>query len=322
MTAAPCLATSGRISSSRSSSPVTEFTSALPSYTASPASSASTTEESMQIGRAVAFWTTCSMFWSSSASSTSGIPALTSSMSAPASVWATASAVTVDRSPPRSCSAKALRPVGLMRSPMMQKGCVGPIVTVLDRECRTVSMRLVPFGSGLDAQSLTELGDARVLAEGDEVQTRDPGQRPGVVGELAGDVEALVLLVGRRLGPGDEVGRHLDAGDLVVHELERQGASHDEDRGDERAARGEARRGRLGHERLEALGHEADLELEEAGAGVGLLRGAGDADAERRRAGVLDRADQQVRRRREHAAREVAAFRQPPRDRDELGRVQ
>ena len=31
ITAAPCFATSGRISSSRSSSPVTEFTSALPS---------------------------------------------------------------------------------------------------------------------------------------------------------------------------------------------------------------------------------------------------------------------------------------------------
>ena len=31
ITAAPCLATSGRISSSRSSSPVTEFTSGLPS---------------------------------------------------------------------------------------------------------------------------------------------------------------------------------------------------------------------------------------------------------------------------------------------------
>ena len=31
ITAAPCLATSGRIASSRSSSPVTEFTSALPS---------------------------------------------------------------------------------------------------------------------------------------------------------------------------------------------------------------------------------------------------------------------------------------------------
>ena len=76
------------------------------------------------------------------------MPALTSSMSAPASTWATASFVTVDRSPSRSSSAKTLRPVGLMRSPMMQNGCSAPIVTVLDRERRTVSMRLVPFGSG------------------------------------------------------------------------------------------------------------------------------------------------------------------------------
>src|SRR3954471_24763453 len=253
------------------------------------------TEESMQIGRSQASCTVRSMFCSSSASSTSGMPALTSSMSAPASVWAMASAVTVDRSPPRSSSANVLRPVGLMRSPMMQKGCVGPIVTVLDRECRTVSMRLVPFGSGLDTQSLTELGDARVLAEGDEVQARDPGQRAGVVGELARDLEALALLVGGRLGARDELRRHLDPGDLVVHELQRQGASHDEDRRDERAAGSEAGRGGPGHERLEALGHEADLQLEEARAGVGLLRGAGDADAERRRAGVLDRADQQAR---------------------------
>src|SRR3954453_8187480 len=280
------------------------------------------TEESMQIARSVAFWTACSMFCSSSASSTSGMPALTSSMSAPASVWAMASAVTVDRSPPRSSSANVLRPVGLMRSPMMQKGCVGPIVTVLDRECRTVSMRLVPFGSGLDAQSLTELGDARVLAEGDEVQARDPGQRAGVVGELAGDLEALALLVGGRLGPRDELRRHLDPGDLVVHELQRQGASHDEDRRDQSAARGEAARAPPRHERLEALGHEADLQLQEARAGVGLLRGAGDADAERRRAGVLDRADQQPWRRVEHAARQVAALGEPARDRDELGGVE
>ena len=47
ITAAPCRLTIGRIASSRSCSPVTEFTSALPWYAASPASSASTTEESM-----------------------------------------------------------------------------------------------------------------------------------------------------------------------------------------------------------------------------------------------------------------------------------
>src|SRR3954447_18825175 len=264
------------------------------------------TEESMQIGRSVAFWTTRSMLCSSSASSTSGIPALTSSMSAPASVWATASVVTVDRSPPRSSSANTLRPVGLMRSPMMQKGCVGPIVTVLDRECRTVSMRLVPFGCGLDAQSLTELGDPGVLAERDEVKALDARQRAGVVGELAGDLEALALLVGGGLGAGDELRRHLDARDLLVDELQREGASHDEGRRDQRAAVGEAGRDRLGDERLEALGHEADLQLQEPRAGVGLLRRARDPMPERRRTGVLDRADEQPRRRIEDAAREVA----------------
>src|SRR3954463_6723942 len=287
-TAAPCLATRGSISSRRSSSPVTEFTSALPSYTDRPASSASMTDESMQIGRSVAAWTVRSIFCRSSASSTSGMPALTSGSPAPPSVWAIASAVTVDRSPLRSASAKTLRPVGLMRSPMMQKGWSGPIVTVLDRECRTVSMRLVPFGSGLDAQSLTELGDPGVLAERDEVKARDAGEGARVVGELAGDLEALVLLVARRLGACDELGRDLDARDLLVDELQCEGAAYDQDRRDQRAARGEAGRDRLGHERFEALGHEADLQLQEPRAGLGLLRGASDAVAERRRAGVLD----------------------------------
>src|SRR5919107_2021302 len=147
----------------------------------------------MQIGASVVSWTSLSIFVSSSASSTSGMPALTSSTSAPASICALTSVTTVERSPLRSSSANVLRPVGLMRSPMMQNGCSGPIVPVLDRDCRTVSMRRVPFGCGLDAQSLTELGDARVLAEGDEVKAGDAGQRARVFGELVGDLEALGL---------------------------------------------------------------------------------------------------------------------------------
>jgi len=53
ITAAPCFFTSGSTACSRSSSPVTEFTSALPLYTASPASSAATMDESMDSGTSV-----------------------------------------------------------------------------------------------------------------------------------------------------------------------------------------------------------------------------------------------------------------------------
>src|SRR5215217_6326791 len=93
----------------------------------------------MQIGASVVSWTSLSIFDSSSASSTSGMPALTSSTSAPASICALVSTVTVERSPPRSSSANVLRPVGLIRSPMMQNGWFAPITTVLDRPWRTVS---------------------------------------------------------------------------------------------------------------------------------------------------------------------------------------
>ncbi len=94
----------------------------------------------MQIGASVCCWTSWSIFASSSASSTSGMPALTSSTSAPAAIWASVSTTTVERSSLRSSSANFLRPVGLIRSPMMQNGCVDPMTTVLDRPWRIVSM--------------------------------------------------------------------------------------------------------------------------------------------------------------------------------------
>ena len=56
---------------------------------------------------------------------------------------------------------------------------------------------------------------------------------------------------------------------------------------------------RLVHEALEQLGPIAELELEEAGAGERLLGRAADAVVQRRRARVLDRADEEVGRGRE-----------------------
>ncbi len=78
----------------------------------------------------------------------------------------------------------------------------------------------------------------------------------------------------------------------------------------------------LGAERLEVSRVVGDLELQEARAGARLLERALGAVGERRRAGVLDRADEEVRRRLDHAAREVLAARDRGRRDDQLRAVE
>ena len=97
----------------------------------------------MQSGRSVSDCTSLTAFASSSASSVNGTPMLTSSTMAPPATWAATSVSMADRSPARSCSWNALRPVGLMRSPMMQKGWSSPMMTCLLAERRTVCMVLL-----------------------------------------------------------------------------------------------------------------------------------------------------------------------------------
>src|SRR4051794_23864290 len=263
MTAAPYLATSGRISSSRSSSPVTEFTSALPSYTESPASSASITDESMHSGASTVSCTSRISAFRSSASSTSGMPAFTSSMSAPASTCASASLAAVSYSPFRSCSAKTLRPVGLIRSPITQNGCPGPMMTVLDRDRRTVSTRF-PLVAGGDGEPLAEPLDAGLAAEADQVQARDAGQVTGVVGQLAGHLEALGLRVAGALAALDDLARHRDAGDVLVDEAQGARRARQADRRQQRHLGGQPRGHARAQERVQALGLEAHLQLQEA----------------------------------------------------------
>src|SRR5437763_1802884 len=165
----------------------------------------------MQIGTSAASCTVRSIDVNSSGSSTSGMPALTSSMSAPACTCASASLVTVSKLPSRSSSAKVLRPVGLMRSPMMQNGCSAPMVTVLDRDRSTVSIGF-PFGSRGDAQTGAQLRDAGIPAERNEVDAPDTRLLERVGGELVGEVEALVLGIGGLLDAGQRRGRNVDAG--------------------------------------------------------------------------------------------------------------
>src|SRR5581483_11870253 len=274
MTAAPCRATIGRIASSRSSSPVTELTSALPSYADRPASSASITDESMTSGRSVSDCTSGIACRISSISSASGSPTFTSSMSASGACCATSTSIR-DRSPCCSSAWNFFRPVGLIRSPITQNGRPGPMTTSLDGDARTVSNRL-PFVAGGDAEPFAQARDAGLLAKADQVQAVHSGQRTRGVGELARDLEALRLGVGSVLAARDELRRNGDAGDLLVDEAKRRGRAHEADRRQDRGALGQAHRHRVGHERAERLEVERDLQLQETRAGAHLLQRAVD----------------------------------------------
>ena len=94
----------------------------------------------MHSGRSVSPWMSLTAATISSVSSASGAPMFTSrTMAPPASCWATSISIR-DRSPRRSWSWKILRPVGLIRSPMMQNGCCGLITTSREADRRTVSI--------------------------------------------------------------------------------------------------------------------------------------------------------------------------------------
>src|SRR5712691_7760355 len=126
------------------------------------------------------------------------------------------------------------------------------MTTVLDGDWTTVSTHL-PFGSCRNLQPLAEPGDAGLAAEADQVQARDAGQSARVVGELAGNLEALVLRVGGALDALDDLVRHLDAGHVLVDEVQRARRADEADRGNERALLGEALLHCLGHEAVELL---------------------------------------------------------------------
>src|SRR6476469_6593531 len=184
----------------------------------------------MQSGMSVCAWSRRIIWASSSASSTSGMPALTSSMSAPMAICASASSITRSRLPSRNSCAKALRPVGLMRSPMMQNGLSIAIVTVLDRDCRTVSTRVSLLRCG-DAEVLAQAPDRVVLAERDEMQATDARLCEGVPRLFDGELEGLGARIGRVPDALDHGRRDRDAGHVGVHELERPRARDEQDRG-------------------------------------------------------------------------------------------
>src|SRR5690348_13398484 len=201
-----------------------------------------------------------------STSSARGSPTFTSSRSAPPATCCWTSSSSWDRSPACSCVWNALRPVGLMRSPITQNGCSGPMATVLDGDWTIVSTGL-PFRSWWNPEPLAQPGDTGLAAKADQVEAGHSRQRARVPGELDRELEALRLGVGRALAALDRRGRNLDPRHVLVDVTERCGRAREADRGEERAPLGEALRHGLGHEGLKLLGPKRDLELEEARAG-------------------------------------------------------
>src|SRR3954469_18031703 len=164
----------------------------------------------MTSGRSVSSWTRVTAARMSAISSASGSPTFTSSMSAPPATFSATSSSSWARSPACSWAWNAFRPVGLMRSPITQNGLPDPMVTVLDRDWRTVSM-LNPFGVRRDAKATARLGDAGVLPEADEVEPCDPRKGHGVGRLLVGQVETGCERIGGPLDALDHRGRDADA---------------------------------------------------------------------------------------------------------------
>ena len=96
----------------------------------------------MDSGKSVHCCTSCTAWAKSAGSSARGMPALTSSICAPASACARASASTRLKSPACISAASAFLPVGLMRSPMTTKGWSKPMQTSLLAELRVVWVML------------------------------------------------------------------------------------------------------------------------------------------------------------------------------------
>src|SRR3984893_18253416 len=104
----------------------------------------------MHTGRSLTSQTALIVATRRAGSSIAGMPALTASMCAPAAPWATASERTRSILPSFISAASTLRPVGLMRSPMITNERSPEITTSRPRELSRVSMDLTLFQGLVD----------------------------------------------------------------------------------------------------------------------------------------------------------------------------
>ena len=186
----------------------------------------------------------------------------------------------------------------LMRSPMMQKGRSTPITIWLDRELDACCMRSSSFVSLLEwsAWSVQSRDSEPSCRKSVRWRPRTPGAR--VPRLLEREQVGLFGLVGSVLDTCHRLGGNVDAGHLAMHEGERARAADKHDRRQDGRVLGHAGVVQGSNECPRAApGKWPDLELQEAGSGHELSSPPRGAVGERRGAGVLDRADEEARRR-------------------------
>src|SRR5690606_33539685 len=146
----------------------------------------------MHRGTSVTSMTACITWAIRAASSAPGTPALTSSTAAPAATWSMASWRTMSKSPCCRAASTFLRPVGLIRSPMITVGRSRRMVTVwLGDESVVVTALVIRFLQTVDKNGRRS-GLAHVYNFNDE---RLHGLQQRLFGNL-GDLERAAPVAG------------------------------------------------------------------------------------------------------------------------------
>src|SRR5579862_11322 len=295
-------------------------------------------EESMDSGTSVIDCTSWMVLARIAGSSASGMPALTSSMCAPAASCASVSDSTRLKLPAAISAASTLRPVGLMRSPIMTNGRSKPITTSRVAELMTVSvmsgslpgsvgLRVTPGVPGHAAVeypgALDDLGDGVFLAERHDVHAVHALDGADLLDEIDAQLTPFGGLVLRAAQARDHGVRNVHAGHVRADPLGRLG----------RAQRAHADQDEhlVEQPQLVGLVHEgpqqryvvAELRLDELCAGGHLLRQSLGAPFERLGEGILGGAEQHARRVADLAAgEEVVLVAQRARGLEQRERVQ
>src|SRR5579883_3506289 len=238
------------------------------------------------------------------------MPALTSSMWAPAATCARASASTRLKSPAAISAARILRPVGLMRSPIMTKGRSKPITTSRVAELMMVSVILRGHSVGIElgiaagiprdtpvehAGAFDDFRDALFLTVRHHMNPADSGDGADFLDEIDAEIAPFARGVSRARHARDDGVRDVQAGDVCAHPLRRLGGAQRTDADQDEYLLEQSEILDAAHEGLEQRHVVAVLSLDELRAGRDLLGEPLGAPFGRQREGVLRGTEQHSR---------------------------